>query len=61
MMFITEIKVIKSDGLEEIHSGPIIQARSHKEAQEKARTMNADLKVVGKYISELEANDELAI
>tara|TARA_B100000513_G_scaffold194106_1_gene122410 strand:+ start:120 stop:305 length:186 start_codon:yes stop_codon:yes gene_type:complete len=61
MMYVTEIAVIRADGSREIHSGPIIQANSQKEAQEKAKIMNKDLKVVGKYISELEVEDELAI
>ncbi len=61
MMYVTEIAVIRTDGSREIHSGPIIQANSQKEAQEKAKIMNKDLKVVGKYISELEVEDELAI
>mgnify|MGYP004132756669 FL=1 len=61
MMFVTEIKVVKSDGSQEIHAGPIIQANSEKEAQEKAKTMNSDLLVVGKYVSELEVDDELAV
>lgn len=33
MMFLTEIEVTRSDGVIEIHQGPMIQAKSKREAQ----------------------------
>ena len=58
MMFITEIEVLRTDGVKEIHAGPLISAESKKDAQMKALKMNTELKVVGKYISTIEVEDE---
>lgn len=60
MMFLTEIEVTRSDGIIEVHEGPMIQAKSKKEAQTKADKMNPELKVVGKYVSTVEVDDGLA-
>lgn len=59
MMFLTEITVTRSDGIIEVHEGPMIQARSKKEAQIRADKMNPELKVVGKYVSKVEVDDGL--
>jgi len=59
MMFLTEIEVTRSDGVIEIHQGPMIQAKSKREAQERADKMNPELKVIGKYVSTVEVDDEL--
>ena len=61
MMFLTEIEVTRSDGVIEVHEGPMIQAKSKGEAQIKADKMNPELKVIGKYVSTVEIDNEILI
>ena len=49
MMFITEIDIQTIEGKIETHEGPIITAKTLREAKLKAKTMNSDLRIVGEY------------
>ena len=57
MIFISEIEVIRLDGTREIHDGPLIVANSFADAETKAKKMNINLEVIGKYISPAEFLD----
>ena len=53
MMFITEIDIQTIEGKIETHEGPIITAKTLREAKLKAKTMNSDLRIVGEYMQSI--------
>lgn len=58
MMFITEIDIQTIEGKIETHEGPIITAKTLREAKLKAKTMNSDLKIVGEYMQSIKSLDD---
>ncbi len=58
MMFITEIDIQTIEGKIETHEGPIITAKTLREAKLKAKTMNSDLRVVGEYMQSIKSLDD---
>ena len=58
MMFITEIDIQTIEGKIETHEGPIITAKTLREAKLKAKTMNSDLKIVGEYMHSIKSLDD---
>tara|TARA_B100000073_G_C23694079_1_gene557638 strand:- start:435 stop:635 length:201 start_codon:yes stop_codon:yes gene_type:complete len=58
MMFITEIDIQTIEGKIETHEGPIITAKTLKEAKLKAKTMNSDLRIVGEYMQSIKSLDD---
>ena len=58
MMFITEIYIQTIEGKIETHEGPIITAKTLREAKLKAKTMNSDLRIVGEYMQSIKSLDD---
>ena len=58
MMFITEIDIQTIEGKIETHEGPIITAKTLREAKLKAKTMNSDLRIVGEYMQSIKSLDD---
>ena len=58
MMFKTEIDIQTIGGKIETHEGPIITARTLREAKLKAKTMNSDLRIVGEYMQSIKSLDD---
>ena len=58
MMFITEIDIQTIEGKIETHEGPIITAKTLREAKLKAKTMNSDLKIVDEYMQSIKSLDD---
>ena len=58
MMFITEIDIQTIEGKIETHEGPIITAKTLREAKLKAKTMSSDLKIVGEYMQSIKSLDD---
>ena len=58
MMFITEIDIQTIEGKIETHEGPIITAKTLREAKLKAKTMNSDLRIVGEYMQSIKSVDD---
>lgn len=58
MMFVTEIDIQTIEGKIETHEGPIITAKTLKEAKLKAKTMNSDLRIVGEYMQSIKSLDD---
>ena len=61
MMFITEIDIQTIEGKIETHEGPIITAKTLREAKLKAKTMNSDLRIVGEYMQSIKSLDDEGI
>jgi hypothetical protein len=57
-MFITEIDIQTIEGKIETHEGPIITAKTLREAKLKAKTMNSDLRIVGEYMQSIKSLDD---
>ena len=58
MMFINEIDIKTIEGKLDTHEGPIITAKTLREAKLKAKTMNSDLKIVGEYMQSIKSLDD---
>ena len=58
MMFITEIDIQTIEGKIETHEGPIITAKTLREAKLKSKTMNSDLRIVGEYMQSIKSLDD---
>jgi hypothetical protein len=58
MMFITEIDIQTIEGKIETHEGPIITAKTLREAKLKAKKMNGDLRIVGEYMQSIKSLDD---
>ena len=58
MMFITEIDIQTIEGKIETHEGPIITAKTLREAKLKAKTMNSDIRIVGEYMQSIKSLDD---
>jgi hypothetical protein len=57
-MFITEIDIQTIEGKIETHEGPIITAKTLREAKLKAKKMNGDLRIVGEYMQSIKSLDD---